>query len=181
MVQMQGHGHGDAQAFVHGLDHGGNGLKTGHVFTGAFGDAQDHGAVHLLRGEQDGLGPLQIVDVELAHGIMTVTGFDEHIACAYQHFTYLHYLRYIRKRICCSGCTLGRAEQPTQHFLVHSIPQSGGKINHRGTSCIKRKAACDFFHAAAYIECATAAHFARRAARPPACFGVSPLGRWARA
>jgi len=110
MVQMQGHGHGDAQAFVHGLDHGGNGLKTGHVFTGAFGDAQDHGAVHLLRGEQDGLGPLQIVDVELAHGIMTVTGFDEHIACAYQHFTYLHYLRYIRKRICCSGCTSGRAE-----------------------------------------------------------------------
>ena len=80
VVQVQGHRHGDVQGLHHGLHHGGHGLVAGHVFARALGNAQDHRAVHLLRGEQDGLGPLQVVDVELTHGIVAVPGLFQHFS-----------------------------------------------------------------------------------------------------
>ena len=89
VVQVQGHRHGDAQALVHGADHGGHDLEPGHILAGAFRHTQDHGAVHLLRGEQDALGPLQVVDVELADAVVAVAGLQQHIGSIYQHTSYL--------------------------------------------------------------------------------------------
>ena len=85
VVQMQSNGNGDVQGLDHSLNHGGHGLVTGHVLAGALRYTQNNRAVQLLRSEQDGLGPLQVVDVELANGIVAVAGFVEHFGCAYQH------------------------------------------------------------------------------------------------
>ena len=89
VVQVQGNGNGDAQAFVHGLDHGGNGLEAGHIFASTLRNAEDDGGVHLLRGEQNALGPFQVVDVELTDSIVAIACFQQHIGSIYQHITYL--------------------------------------------------------------------------------------------
>ena len=44
----------------------------------------------LLCGEQDALGPLQIVDVELADCVVAIARFQQHIGSIYQHSSYLH-------------------------------------------------------------------------------------------
>ena len=85
VVQMQRHGHGDAQRVDHGLDHGGDGFEACHIFARAFGHAENDGAVHFLRSLQRGLRPLQIVDVELAYGVVAVAGFLQHFGSVYQH------------------------------------------------------------------------------------------------
>ena len=85
VVQMQRHRHRDAQALVHGLDHSGDRLETGHVLAGALRDTQDHRALHGLGLQQDGLGPLQVVDVELTDAVMAVACLAQHIGCIYQH------------------------------------------------------------------------------------------------
>ena len=90
MVQVQGNGNGDAQALVHGLDHGGNGLETGHIFAGTLRNTEDDGGVHLLCSEQNALGPFQVVDVELTDSIVAIACFQQHIGSIYQHITYLH-------------------------------------------------------------------------------------------
>ena len=90
VIQMQRNGNGDAQALVHRLDHGGHGLEAGHVFAGTLRDAEDDRRVHLLCGEQDALGPLQIVDVELADCVVAIARFQQHIGSIYQHSSYLH-------------------------------------------------------------------------------------------
>ncbi len=85
VIQVQSHGDGDAQALIHGADHGGDGLETGHILTGALGNTQDDRAVHGLSLEQDALGPFQVVDVELPDAVMAVTSLEQHIGCVYQH------------------------------------------------------------------------------------------------
>ena len=85
VIQMQGYGNRDAQAFIHGLYHGGNGFKAAHILAGAFGNTQDHRALHFFALQQNAFGPLQIVDVELGYTVMAVTGLQEHIGCVYQH------------------------------------------------------------------------------------------------
>ena len=85
VIQVQRHGNGDAQALIHGADHGGNGLEAGHILAGALGDAQDDRALHGLGLEQDALGPFQVVDVELPDAIVAVTCLEQHIGCVYQH------------------------------------------------------------------------------------------------
>ena len=87
---MQGNGNRDAQALVHGLDHGSNGLETGHIFACALRNTEDNRGIEFLRSQQDALGPLQVVDVELAHCIVAVPRFQQHIGSIYQHITYLH-------------------------------------------------------------------------------------------
>ena len=84
---MQSNGNGDAHGIDHSADHGSDGLETGHVLASTLGNAQDHGALHFLAGGQDRLGPLQIVDVELRHTIVAITGFDQHFGCIYQHYS----------------------------------------------------------------------------------------------
>ena len=66
VIQMQGNGNGDAHGIDHCADHGSDGLETGHVLAGTLGNTQNHRALHFLAGGQNGLGPLQIVDVELS-------------------------------------------------------------------------------------------------------------------
>ena len=83
VIQVEGHRHRDAQAAHHGAHHGGHGLIAGHILARALGHAQDHRAVQLLRGQQHGFGPFQVVDVELAHGIVAVAGLLKHFGCAY--------------------------------------------------------------------------------------------------
>ena len=73
---MQGNGNGDAQALVHGLDHGSHGLEARHIFACALRDTEDDRGVQLLRSEQDALGPLQIVDVELTDCIVAIARFS---------------------------------------------------------------------------------------------------------
>ena len=90
VVQVQGNGNGDAHGLHHSLDHGGDGLVAGHVLAGALRDTQNNGALHLLAGSQDSLGPLQVVDVELRHTVVAVTSFQKHFGCIYQHSIYLH-------------------------------------------------------------------------------------------
>ena len=90
VIQMQGNGNGDAQALVHGLDHGSNGLETGHIFAGTLRNTEDDGGVHLLCSEQNALGPFQVVNVELTDGIVAIACFQQHIGSIYQHITYLH-------------------------------------------------------------------------------------------
>ena len=90
MVQVQGNGNGDAQALVHGLDHGSNGLETGHIFAGTLRNTEDDGGVHLLCSEQNALGPFPVVNVELTDGIVAIACFQQHIGSIYQHITYLH-------------------------------------------------------------------------------------------
>ena len=94
VIQMQGNGNGDAQALVHGLDHGSHGLEARHIFACALRDTEDDRGVHLLRSEQDALGPLQVVDVELTNCIVAIARFQQHIGSIYQHSSYLHVKRY---------------------------------------------------------------------------------------
>ena len=94
VIQMQGNGNGDAQALVHGLDHGSHGLEARHIFACALRDTEDDRGVHLLRSEQDALGPLQVVDVELTDCIVAIARFQQHIGSIYQHSSYLHVKRY---------------------------------------------------------------------------------------
>src|SRR5699024_10656325 len=88
VVQVQGNGNRDAQALVHGLDDGSNGLETGHICACALRNTEDNRGIEFLRSEQDAFGPLQAVDVELAHCIVAVPRFQQHIGSIYQHITY---------------------------------------------------------------------------------------------
>ena len=60
-------------------------LKPVMYFAGTLRDAEDDRRVHLLCGEQDALGPLQIVDVELADCVVAIARFQQHIGSIYQH------------------------------------------------------------------------------------------------
>ena len=80
VIEMEGDGNGDAEALVHRADHRGDGLEAGHVLGRAFGDTEDDRRIEFLGGGQDGLGPLQVVDVELSDGIVSVTGNLQHSA-----------------------------------------------------------------------------------------------------
>ena len=85
VVQMQGHRHGDAKAVHHGVHHGRHRFEARHVFARAFAHAKDYRALQLFGRLQNGLCPLQVVDVEVAHGIVAVTGLFQHFRCIYQH------------------------------------------------------------------------------------------------
>src|SRR5699024_3920545 len=74
-------------------------------------DTQDDVGVELLRGQQDAFGPLQIVDVELAYGIVAVARFQQHIGSIYQHITYLHILLRQTRR------APGRAHTPSMSLV----------------------------------------------------------------
>ena len=86
--QLGGLGHVFVDGVVAAVEHDGGepGLNTGlGIFARAFGHAENDGAVHFLRSLQRGLRPLQIVDVELAYGVVAVAGFLQHFGSVYQH------------------------------------------------------------------------------------------------
>ena len=85
VIQMQGNRNCDLQFLDHRLHHVGNRFEAAHILSRALGNAEDNGRIQLLRGEQDGFCPLQIVDVELTDGIVTRLGFFQHFFCRYEH------------------------------------------------------------------------------------------------
>ena len=92
VVKVQGNRDGDAELFEHPVDHADNGLVAAHILAGAFRNAEDNRRLELLGGEKDGFGPFQVVDVELADGIMAFTGLVQHILCRNEHEKNLHFL-----------------------------------------------------------------------------------------
>ena len=81
VVQMESHGNGDAEIFQHAVDHADDGLIAAHIFARTFGNTEDHGGIHFLRGEQNCLGPFKVVDVELTDGVMAFFCFGKHFFC----------------------------------------------------------------------------------------------------
>ena len=83
MIQMQGNGNINIQILQHSVYHTNDYIKTTHVFAGTLGYTQDNRGTKLLSGEQNGLCPLQVVDVELTYCIVTCFCFFEHFCCGY--------------------------------------------------------------------------------------------------
>ena len=81
VVQVQRNGNGDVQGFEHPFHHAGDGVITAHILASALRHAKDNRRVALLGSEQDGLGPLQVVDVKLSNGILAFLGLLEHFFC----------------------------------------------------------------------------------------------------
>ena len=78
---MQSHRNRDVQSLDHALNHAGDGVVAAHILAGTLGHAENDRRVELLRGEQDCFGPLQVVDVELAHSVFTGLGLLKHFFC----------------------------------------------------------------------------------------------------
>ena len=81
MVQVQRYRHIDIQIFQQAVHHTHYCVIAAHVLARAFGYAQDNGRLAFFGGQQDGLCPLQVVDVELAYRIMTCLCFFKHFCC----------------------------------------------------------------------------------------------------
>ena len=80
---MQGHGNIDVQILQQAVHHAYDHVIAAHVLARALGYAQDDGRLALLGGQQDGLGPLQVVDVELSYCIVAGLGLFQHFCCRY--------------------------------------------------------------------------------------------------
>ncbi len=85
VVEVKGYGNRDAEGLVHGLDHGSYGIEAGHILAGALGNTEDDGSLLLLSRQKNGLGPLEIVDVELAYGVVSGLGLVKHFLCINEH------------------------------------------------------------------------------------------------
>ena len=81
VVEVQRNRNGDAELLDHAVDHADDGGVAAHVLAGALGYAQDNRGVILLRGEQDRLGPLQVVDVEVSNRVLTGLCLVQHFFC----------------------------------------------------------------------------------------------------
>ena len=85
MIEVQSNRNGDAEGFVHCLDHFSNGLEAAHILSGTFGNTEDDRGVQLLRCEQNSLCPFEVVDVELTDSVLAVSCLVQHVFCRYQH------------------------------------------------------------------------------------------------
>ena len=79
VIQMQCNRNSDTQRLVHSLNHSGYGLEACHVLACALRYTKDDRCLQFLALQQDGLGPLQVVDVELSDCIAA-------FYCLLQHF-----------------------------------------------------------------------------------------------
>ena len=78
---MEGDGNGDPEAFVERAYHGGDDFEPAHVLGGAFGNPEDDGALEGFSLEKDRLRPFEVVDVEVADGVMAGVGLFQHACC----------------------------------------------------------------------------------------------------
>ena len=85
VIEVQSDRNGDAEGFIHCLDHCSNGLEAAHILSCAFGNTEDDRGVQLLRCEQNSLCPFEVVDVELTDSVLTVSCLVQHVFCRYQH------------------------------------------------------------------------------------------------
>ena len=81
VVQMQSNRNGDAQLFDHAVYHADDGGVATHVLACTLGNAQNNRGIIFLSGQQDGFGPLQVVDVEVTHCVVTRFCFVQHFFC----------------------------------------------------------------------------------------------------
>ena len=73
MVKVKSYRTSDVHFFQHSVYHANNGLISAHVFASTFGNSQDYRRIQFLCCLQNGFGPFQVVNVELAYCI--VAGF----------------------------------------------------------------------------------------------------------
>ena len=81
MIQMDGYGYIDVQILQKAVHHAHYRVIAAHVLAGAFGHTQNHGRLALLCSQQDSLGPLQIIDIELSYRVMTCLCLFQHLCC----------------------------------------------------------------------------------------------------
>ena len=83
MIQMQSNRNGDVELFHHSVYHAHYSLITAHILARAFGYAQNYRRVQLLSRLKDRLGPLKVVDVELAYRVVAGFRFLQHFCSRY--------------------------------------------------------------------------------------------------
>ena len=89
MVQVQSNGNRDLQILQHTVYHTNDGGVAAHILAGTLGYAENYGGLQLLCGEQNGLGPFQVVDVELTNGVVTFTSLGHHFFSRNEHCGFL--------------------------------------------------------------------------------------------
>ena len=83
MVHVQGHRNRDIQIGHKVLNHIRDRPVTAHVLGRAAGDAQNDGGMGFLGRQQKGSDRLHIVQVEMAHCIMSFFGLPKHFLRIY--------------------------------------------------------------------------------------------------
>ena len=78
---MKSHRNGNAKALVHSLNHSGNSLKACHILSCTLGYTKDYGRLGLFTSQENGLGPLQVIDIKLRNGVMGSQRFIQHFLC----------------------------------------------------------------------------------------------------
>jgi hypothetical protein len=81
VVEVKDDGDGDAEGFVKRADHRGDDFVAAHIFGGTHGNAEDDRALLGFGLEEDRFGPFEVVDVEMADGVVFVMGFLQHAGC----------------------------------------------------------------------------------------------------
>ena len=81
VVKVESYGNGDAKTLDHTLNHTNDSLVAAHILACTLGYTENNGRVHLLRGEKNSLGPLKVVDIELANCIVAFFCFSKHFLC----------------------------------------------------------------------------------------------------
>ena len=81
VIQVKSHGNGDVQLLKHAVYHAYHSLIACHVLSCTLGYAENHGRIILLCGQKYCLGPLQVVNVELAYRIVACLCFLKHFRC----------------------------------------------------------------------------------------------------
>ena len=79
VVKMKGNRNRDVQLFDHTLNHTYDCFVSSHILAGSLGYAKDNRRIVFLCCQQDRLGPLKVIDVELSYCIMSCF-------CLFQHF-----------------------------------------------------------------------------------------------
>ena len=83
VIQVKRHRHIDVQILQHSVYHSYHHVISAHVLAGPLGHTENYGGFALLCSQQNGLGPLQIIDVKLTHRIVACFCFFEHFSCRY--------------------------------------------------------------------------------------------------
>ena len=83
MIQMQSNRNSDVHFLNHRLYHSCYCTETGHILTSTLGNTKDNRALQFLCGCKDCLGPLQVIDIELAYCILAGLCFLKHLFSCY--------------------------------------------------------------------------------------------------
>ena len=85
VVKVKGNGDGDVLVLDELVNHLGDDLEAGLPLGGTRGALNDDRALQLLRGIQDGRGPLEVVGIEGTNAVVALLGALEHGSCVDEH------------------------------------------------------------------------------------------------